>query len=210
MRYVVNAAEPFIVPVGYGERDGQQPRTASIGKPLATAVGTNKHALVTAFLAKHYTGVVGSALVDPLATVTSVDHHSLVTASMQPLGHGEGRSRSHHAEVRAFLLKYYGTDQNPSFAEPMHTITTKHRFGLVTVRGEDYAIVDIGLRMLTPRELFRAQGFPEHYAIHKRADGSPLSKTAQVRMCGNSVCPPVAEAIIRANYSEMQALQMAA
>ncbi|HYE38621.1 MAG TPA: DNA cytosine methyltransferase, partial [Ramlibacter sp.] len=65
-----------------------------------------------------------------------------------------------------------------------------------------YAIVDIGMRMLAPRELYRAQGFPESYIIDRGADGRALTKTAQVRMCGNSVCPPLARAIVAANYRE--------
>ena len=89
----------------------------------------------------------------------------------------------------------------------LHTVTTKDRFGLVTVRGQEYQIADIGLRMLTPRELYRAQGFPESYAIDRGAAGEPITKTAQVRMCGNSVCPPLARAIVAANYAEQHAAQ---
>lgn len=164
---------------------------------------------MTAFIAKHYTGVVGSELVDPMATITSVDHHSLVAANMVPIDnqsstdeplHTISAQGAHHAEVRAFLVKYYGTDQDPQLREPLHTVTTKDRFGLVTVKGEPYAIVDIGLRMLTPRELYRAQGFPDSYVIDRGADGRTLTKTAQVRMCGNSVCPPLARAIVAANW----------
>ena len=109
--------------------------------------------------------------------------------------------------VQAFLVKYYGTDQDPAMREPLHTVTTKDRFGLVTVRGQAYQIADIGLRMLTPRELYRAQGFPESYAIDRGAAGEPITKTAQVRMCGNSVCPPLARAIVAANYAEQNATQ---
>lgn len=116
----------------------------------------------------------------------------------------------HHAEVRAFLIKYYGTDGDPAMREPLHTVTTKDRFGLVTIKGEDYAIVDIGLRMLTPRELYRAQGFPESYQIDTGGDGRALTKTAQVRMCGNSVCPPMSRAIVGANYSEIYSVKAAA
>ena len=79
-------------------------------------------------------------------------------------------------------------------------MTAKHRFGLVTVYGEEYVIADIGLRMLTPRELYRAQGFHDDYIIDPVFDGKPLSKTAQVRMCGNSVCPPNAAAMVRAQF----------
>ncbi|MCC2111161.1 MAG: DNA cytosine methyltransferase [Hyphomicrobiales bacterium] len=109
----------------------------------------------------------------------------------------------HAAEVRAFLIKYYGSDQDPRLEEPMHTATTKARFGLVSVHGETYEIVDIGMRMLTPRELFRAQGFPDTYEIvtGQTPDGPiALNKTAQIRMCGNSVCPPMARALVAANF----------
>ncbi|MDH5857764.1 DNA cytosine methyltransferase [Lampropedia aestuarii] len=262
MRYVVDAAEPFIAPLrgtspsqtsahsvdsplstisaqgthhalvvptlvqtGYGERAGQAPRVPGLDKPLGTVVSGQKHALVTAFLAKHYTGVVGSSLYSAVGTVTTVDHHSLVTANPIHLGHGEGKcgtKRFSHGIrdvldplntitaqgaaaglVQAFLVKYYGTDQDPQMGEPLHTVTTKDRFGLVTVHGVDYQIVDIGLRMLTPRELYRAQGFPEHYIIDRGARGEPITKTAQVRMCGNSVCPPLSHALVRANCQEL-------
>lgn len=93
-------------------------------------------------------------------------------------------------------------DQDTRLQAPLPTVTTRDRFGLVTVRGEPYAIVDIGLRMLTPRELYLAQGFPADYRIDRGADGRPLTKTAQVRMCGNSVCPPLARALVAANYAD--------
>ena len=174
---------------------------------------------MTAFIAKHYTGVVGSELVDPMATITSVDHHSLVAANMVPIDnqsstdeplHTISAQGTHHAEVRAFLIKYYGTDGDPALSEPLHTVTTKDRFGLVTVKGEPYAIVDIGLRMLTPRELYRAQGFPDSFVIDRGADGRALTKTAQVRMCGNSVCPPLARAIVAANWPAAEEIRRVA
>ncbi|OEZ92169.1 C-5 cytosine-specific DNA methylase [Janthinobacterium sp. HH107] len=106
------------------------------------------------------------------------------------------------AEVRAFLLSYYGTDQAPEIDGPLATVTSRDRFGLVTIHGQDYQIVDIGLRMLQPRELFRAQGFPDDYIIgDDPAQGLKLTKSAQVRMCGNSVCPPMAKALILANFA---------
>lgn len=86
----------------------------------------------------------------------------------------------------------------------MHTVTSRDRFGLVTVAGEEYAIADIGLRMLSPRELYRAQGFAEGYIIgDDPAQGLSLTKTAQVRLCGNSVCPPLAAALVRANIADI-------
>ena len=78
------------------------------------------------------------------------------------------------------------------------------------IESVQYAIVDIGMRMLQPRELFEAQGFPGSYGIERGADGRELSKASQVRMCGNSVCPPVAEAIVRANYAEAASQKRAA
>ena len=182
---------PTLVQTGYGEREGQAPRVPGLDKPLGTIVaGGAKHALVAAFLAKHYTGVVGSDLRHPIGTVTSVDHHSLVAA---------------------FLVKFYGSGgQWAGCDEPMHTLPTKDRMGLVTVAGEQYRIADIGLRMLQPRELAKAQGFPDDYMIEVQRAGKPLAKHAQVRMIGNSVCPPLAEALVRANYSERQALRAAA
>ena len=228
MRYVVNAEEPFIVNTRNGERQGQTPRVRGIHEPAWTITAQGSQgAIVTAFLAKHYGGVVGYGLQgEPLHTVTSSDHHSLITSNLiklrnnctgqdnrEPLhtitGHGE-----HFAEVRAFLIKYYGADQDPRLEEPLHTITTRDRFGLVTVAGEDYAIADIGLRMLAPAELYRAQGFPADYIIEWGIDASgaraPLTKTAQVRMCGNSVCPPLAAALVRANVPELAVRRIAA
>ena len=107
---------------------------------------------------------------------------------------------THLAEVRAFLIKYFGRGTGQPVTDPMHSVTTKDRFGLVTVHGQDYQVVDIGLRMLEPRELFRAQGFPDHYVIAPTYKGKRLGKTAQIRMCGNSVCPPVARALVAANF----------
>jgi len=350
---------PTMIQTGYGEREGQAPRALDLGAPLGTVVaGGQKHALVSAFMAKHFTGVVGSDLAEPLATVTTIDHHSLVTATLEeahdgrdgdgeaaaggrgdrgqagrvnleapqperdapegaqalgdnhqarisgdqgqpqqagphagssqgrvdrlagvhPGGHGhqphrrvqdeqcaeesgtghalgepsarlqdrsaravgehptenpgecrtaregtagpglefqrdsEGardfadhRVQGHAHEVAAFLLKFYsqgGQWQSPS--ESMHTIPTKDRMGLVTVtiEGQPYVIADIGMRMLQPRELYRAQGFPDSYIIgDDPAQGLALTKKDMVRMCGNSVCPPIAAAMIRANYS---------
>lgn len=109
-----------------------------------------------------------------------------------------------HAEVRAFLIAYYGNEKDGrGLQHPMGTVVSRERFGLVTVDGADYAIADIGLRMLTPRELFRAQGFPDSYVIDVGANGKRLPKDAQVRACGNSVCPPMARALVAANLSDL-------
>jgi DNA (cytosine-5)-methyltransferase 1 len=106
----------------------------------------------------------------------------------------------------AFLTKYYSGGENAADAQqqslfdPLHTVTTKARFGLVTVRGEQYRLVDIGMRMLQPHELFAAQGFPDDYDITCESTwGKPLTKTDQTALAGNSVCPDVARALVAAN-----------
>ncbi len=211
---------PTLIQTSWGERKGQAPRTLDLFKPLGTVMaGGVKHAVVTAFLAKHYgrAGTPGSPPEDPIGTVTAKDHHALVTSHLIHLrggldDHGvTGRdmrdpvptitaSGTHLAEVRAFLLSYYGTAQNPRLQLPLPTVTTRDRFGLVTVHGSEYVIADIGMRMLKPRELFLASSFPPDYEIAPIVNGKPLSGTAQVRMCGNAVPPKVPEAIVRAQF----------
>lgn len=97
----------------------------------------------------------------------------------------------------------YGSDIGQSINGPLHTITTKDRFGLVTIHGKDYQIVDIGMRMLQPRELFNAQGFPKDYIIDRDYSGKTYPKTEQVARCGNAVPPPFAEQLVRANLPEL-------
>jgi DNA (cytosine-5)-methyltransferase 1 len=214
---------PSLIQTSYGERKGQAPRTLDLGAPLGTVVaGGVKHGLVAAFLAKHYGGPrpsTGTDIRRPVDTVTAVDHHSLVTSSLVKL-RGTCRdgqpvtqpmptitaSGTHVGEVRAFLTKFYGTGGDQDVRLPLGTVTTRDRFGLVVVDGEEYEIADIGFRMLTPRELFRAQGFPDDYVI----DVGGLTKTAQVRNAGNAVCPQVAEALVRANLVDVAAQRMAA
>lgn len=182
---------PTLIQTSYGERKGQAPRVLDLHTPLGTVVAQGqKHSLVAAFLAKHYGGVVGQPVDKTIGTITAVDHHSLVTAKL-------GTDRS--PQVRAFLTNYYGNDADVGrgLKEPMRTVVTKDRFGLVTVKGVDYQIVDIGMRMLEPHELLAAQ-FGRFAAGY---DMSPAkTKKDQVRLIGNSVCPELEEAIIAANF----------
>lgn len=180
-------AAASLVQMGYGERQGQAPRALDIAQPLGTVVaGGAKHAAVAEFLTKHFGGVVGQKIDAPASTVTAKDHHALTSVT---LGAGDRRE-----DVQAFLLKYYGSGtQHQRTSDPLHTITTRARFGLVIVEGVEYAISDIGMRMLAPHELWRAQGFPDDL------DVKGLTKTQQIQLCGNSVCPPVADALVRAN-----------
>lgn len=225
---------PTLIQSGYGEREGQAPRSLDINQPLGTVVGGgNKHALVSAFLAKHNGGheATGQRLTEPMHTVVANDQKALISSHLLKL-HGSSlqgqlfeepaptirAGGQHLAEVRAFLIAYFGTDQKQgSLREPLRTVTAKDRVALVTVRGQQFAIADIGLRMLATRERFRAQGFRENYIIDplfeyvyeytnkrtgkvtERRVTKPLTAEAQGRMCGNSVCPPQAAAIIRVN-----------
>lgn len=230
-----------LIQTGYGEREGQEPRALDPAAPLGTVVaGGVKHAAVAAFLAQHNTGVVGHPLDKPVSTLTAggafgMPQQALVASHVLNMK-GSERAASgphepipticagttHAAEVRAFLTKYYGPAIGQDVLDPLHTATVKPRFGLVAVEigGEPYVIADIGMRMLCPRELYRAQGFPDSYIIDRGlrvepregfgeddgpAEVIPITKTAQVRMCGNSVCPPLARALVAANYQPREA-----
>lgn len=198
-------------------RNAQKPFQGA-GEPAhtVTAGGAHMH-LVAAFLAQHNLGVIGHSAEEPVSTVTQTgSHQNLVAANLlRQFGTGIGSSLDEPARTvmadgagktqlsAAFLQKYYGVDQDPRLEEPLHTATTKDRFGVVTVNidGEPYVITDIGMRMLSPRELFRAQGFSDSYIIDRGADGKPITKTDQVSKCGNSVCPPMARALVAANFA---------
>lgn len=176
---------PTMVQMGYGEAKGQKPRILDIHEPLGTVVSQgNKFGLVSTFITQFNNHCDGQPVTQPLGTMTA--------------------RANHFGELRAFLVKYYGGSGNgAACSDPAPTITTKDRMGLVTVRGEDYQIVDIGLRMLTPRELFDAQGFPPDYIIDVDADGNVYPKNEQVARCGNAVCPPIPTALVRANLPEL-------
>lgn len=218
-----------MIQTGYGERPGQAPRALDIQAPLGTVVaGGVKHAVVQAAFMEQAAGGPNSngsrprAMEEPVSTITA-------SGSQQQL-------------VQAYLVKFYSTGgQWQGCAEPMHTVPTKDRLGLVQVvqvpqgiiapellqRARQcaaflhqylpehfpepadlvlvgqYVLVDITLRMLAPRELARAQGFPADYVLERGAAGEPITKTDQVRLIGNSVCPDVAEALIRSNAADL-------
>ncbi|EON13106.1 DNA cytosine methyltransferase [Pandoraea sp. SD6-2] len=199
-------------------------RSWSADEPLRTQCAEVKgghFALAAAFLAKHYGGNYdgsGVGLKEPASTITTADHHALVSSHMVKLrGECTGSATAepaptisaqgnHTGEVRAFLVKYYSEGgQDQDCRDPMHTIPCTDRMGLVTVAGQTYQIADIGMRMLEPHELYAAQGFPASYVIAPVFNGKRLAKHAQVRMCGNSVSPPMAAALVRANVPEMAA-----
>lgn len=258
-KFVLDNPEPFIVPIGYGERKGQSPRVHDIKKPLPTIVSSGKHYLCEPRLApvidKTYGGNYqggGSKAEDPIDTITTVDHNRLVAATLiqyhsetnsdevrrqgienpimtvdssnryglvtsflskfyktgigqderEPL-HTVTTSAGHFGEVRAFLIKYYGEGTGQDIERPLDTVTSRDRFGLVTIQGVEYQIVDIGLRMLEPKELYGCQGFPDDYIIDHDNTGKTYSRSEQVKRCGNAVCPPIPAAMVRSSLPEL-------
>jgi len=198
-KYVIDNPEPYIVPeetsgkhylaapiltqyhseTAVGEFRGQ-----SVTEPLMTQDTSNRYGLATAFILTLRHNMDGQKADEPLTTVSC--------------------SGAHHAEVRAFLLKYYGAEKDgQKIDEPLHTITAHDRFALVTIHGEKYLIADVRMRMLQPRELFNAQGFPRDYIIDHDFTGKEYSRSKQVARCGNAVTPPVPAALVRANLPEL-------
>lgn len=255
-KFVLDNPEPFIVPIGYGERKGQAPRVHDIEKPLPTIVGSGKHYLcepkLAPYLSVNRENHFGSDMREPVHTITANNQHMLMTPTLiqyhsetaqgevrgqtikDPIMTVDGSNRyglvtsflskfyksgtgqdlreplhtittsaGHFGEVRAFLIKYYGEGTGQDIKEPLDTITSRDRFGLVTINGTDYQIVDIGLRMLEPRELYGCQGFPDDYIIDHDYTGKTYPRSEQVRRCGNAVCPPIPAALVRANLPEL-------
>ena len=201
----------------HNETAKEEVRGQELTEPLMTQDTSNRYALSVAHIMKNYGGGyngAGSAADAPLDTVTAKDHNALVTAHIMTMRNNmDGQpideplttiscSGAHHAEVQAFLVKYLSNGTAKSVDEPLDTVTTKDRFALVTIHGEVYIITDIKMRMLQPRELFNAQGFPPDYIIDHDADGHPYVKSKQVARCGNAVTPPVPAALVRANLPE--------
>ena len=203
--------------IQYHSEQNEDVRGQEVDKPLMTVDASNRYGLVSTFISKYYGGEnVASGSDKPLPTVTAIDHNAVCAVAVTQINNNsvgqevtrplntETAQTNHFGEVCAFLVKYYGNGDNAvSCEEPAPTVTAKDRMGLVTVKGQDYRIVDIGLRMLTPRELFNAQGFPKDYIIDVDADGKPYPKSEQVARCGNAVCPPIPTALVRANLPEL-------
>lgn len=230
-RFVLGDPQPFIVRTGHAWRDGREPggwRGQSIEQPLATVCATNDKNLVVpfvskfygssrhgasikdpvptvtgggghlglcaAFVAKHFGGMVGTSIDSPYPTITQRGcQNQLVEAALEP-------GAKHSPRVRAFLSEYGSVVGDQQLDLPLGQSGAG--------KGARYRIVDIGMRMLQPEELFRAQGFPSEYDIWPQVGGKKISKTSSIRLCGNSVCPPVAEALVRANFRPERAVNI--
>ncbi|WP_343711214.1 DNA cytosine methyltransferase [Kosakonia radicincitans] len=212
---------PTLIQMGYGERPGQDPRVLQLNNPLGTVTaGGNKFAAVSAFLAKNYGGNYtgpGVALDEPAHTVTTTDHHALVSSHLVKL---RGTCRDgqttdqpmptitagglHVGEVETLLVSGdYSEERAQQALAFLRQYCGPECDGLVTIGGVVYRIVDIGMRMLQPAELYRAQGFPDWYIIDRDYTGQRYAKDKQVARCGNAVPPPFAEALVRANLPEL-------
>lgn len=232
-KFVFNNQKPFVVkgvaPVLTECANASNKRSMPIDEPLRTICAQTKgghHALISAFLAKNYTGVIGSELSKPVHTITAKDHNSLVISHLSKMKNGcigqdledpmhTLTTVNQFAEVRAFLTAFYGSETpDNSGGSTLRTIPIRDRFGLITIGNQDYEISDIGFRMLQPVELFKAQGFPESYIFTHGTDEHgqqiALTKTEQTRMVGNSVCPQLARALVEANFSHEKLIYGAA
>ena len=249
-RYVLQSPAPFIVTY-YGAKKPDDFRGQKLEKPLPTQTTENRFSIVTPILSRQFGASIGQPLTKPHPTITQCNHDMLAAAIIKMRGTNIGSPAEeplrtvsaqgqHHALTTACMVKYYGNESGGvPITEPLHTITSKDRMGLVMANleadgnhatqtrdwlrawgaiaqdaepvihyaGQEYLITDICMRMLAPRELYKAQGFPDSYIIERDADGKPLTKTAQVRMCGNSVPPPMVAALVRANGPETWAHQ---
>lgn len=225
-----------MVQTGYGERTGQAPRALDVAAPLGTVVaGGAKHAPVAAFLAQQNGGPrmeahAGHDARDPLSTVAASGSHQTPVAAWfaKYYGTGDGARTDepcHTVTVKDRMGHMQAELAAPPFAREHHAraravadFLRAHdawdggEFVTLKIGGTSYVVIDIGMRMLTPRELFRAQGFPADYVIEGVWDGletdspiwRPFAKDVQVSCCGNSVCPPLAEALVAANCAHLR------
>ena len=214
--------EPYMVRIG--QTGFAADRSKDVRDPLTTIVRKNEHCLIAPTLIQYHSEIAkddvrGQTIADPIMTVDSSNRYGLVAAFSskfyktgtgqdlrEPL-HTITAGDGHFGEVRAFLTKYYGSGTGQSIEDPLDTITAQDRFGLVTIYGTEYQIVDIGLRMLEPKELYGCQGFPSDYIIDHDYTGKTYPRSEQVRRCGNAVCPPLPAALVKANLPEMCKMQ---
>lgn len=196
-KYIVSASKPYLLKnkdaIGFliqyhGEQKIGESRGQLLTEPIKTINTSNRYALITAFVTKFYKSGIGQGCDEPLHTITT--------------------SPGHFGLVSVFLTKYYSTGCGQELSEPLATITTKDRFGLVNVildiNDEKYIIKDIFLRMLSPEELKRMQGFPNDYIIDRDIEWKRYPIKEQVARIGNSVVPIMAEELVKANCSYLK------
>lgn len=180
-------------------------RGQAVEKPIQTIDTSNRYGLVSAFLTKFYKSGTGQGMDEPLHTITtSPGHFGQVSIYAVDWKHLQAAGVDEETAQKAtwvsnFIMEYYGSGTGQQADEPLHTIVTKDRFALITVLGNQYAILDIFLRMLTPEELKLAQGFPKDYIIDRDSNWRKYPICEQVKRIGNSVVPIMAQALVEAN-----------
>lgn len=204
-------------------------RPLDVQDPMHTVTSHDREAVVAAHIAKYYGGVVGEKVGEPLPTVTAIDHNAVCAAHvvkfkgdnvgtppsepLQTVTASAGKERAcsggTFAVCRAHLAKIRSGDDLGHWPEIRALLNefcgytlAEDEVLLLEISGALYYIADIGLRMLSPRELYNAMGFPQDYIIDRDYLGNEYKKSAQVARCGNAVCPPVASALVRANLPE--------
>lgn len=213
-KFVFRNPEPFIIKVNgsgaapfliqYHSETGKGVRGQTVTDPLMTIDTSNRYGLVMAFLEKFYKSGTGQSMTEPLHTITTSPGHfgqvSVLAMDWQELQKaGIDRETAERCTyVSQFIMEYYGCGTGQSLHDPLHTIVTKDRFALITALGNEYCIMDICLRMLTPEELKKAQGFPEDYIIDRDYRWRKYPASEQVKRIGNSVVPIMAEALAAA------------
>lgn len=195
---------PYIIQY-HSETAKNEVRGQSVKDPIMTIDTSNRYALVAAFISKFYKSGTGQSVFEPLHTITtSAGHFGQINVLMadwkklQDAGIDEETAQK-CTWVSHFIMEYYGCGIGQSVNDPLHTVVTKDRFALITVLGNEYVILDIYLRMLTPQELKLAQGFPKDYIIDRDINFKPYPTKEQVARIGNSVVPIMAQKLVEAN-----------
>lgn len=179
-------------------------RGQNLTDPIMTLDGSNRYGLVSTFLSTFYSNTDGKEVIKPLQTVTAEGQHSaLCTAYMIQQDNQSTTYVNHTEKIKTFLIKYYGNGTEQDISEPSNTITSNDRFGLVQIQGMDYQIIDIGLRMLDPDELYGCMGFPNDYIIDRDCNGKEIKRSEQIRKCGNAVSPPIPSALVKSNLPDL-------
>ena len=205
-------------------------RPITIDDPLHTATSHDREALVAAHICKYYGGVVGTDADKPLPTITGIDHNA-ITAAHIAVFKGQDKGADAGNPLRTIMAQggelglvktvicRYQPNQHLGRWPQIRDLLNKHcgycladdEIILLKIGEAVYYISDILLRMLAPRELYSAMGFPPDYIIDRDYTGNEYGKSKQVARCGNAVCPPMAEAVVRANYAaaDVQIVTMA-
>lgn len=177
---------------------------------LRTIDTSNRYGEVAAFLMKFYKTGTGQSMFEPIHTITTSPGHfgqvSVLTVKLKDLlNAGVSEEEAQKCTwVSEFIIEYYGAGTGQTVRYPLHTVVTKDRFALITVLGNEYVILDIFLRMLTPEELKLAQGFPKDYIIDRDYNWKRYPISEQVKRIGNSVVPIMAQKMVEANCSYLK------